>query len=131
MSADFTSDVAFESLRQFAVVWHDKYPQRTDGENRKPPSLTMRAAGVAAVLTEPQLGAVVAEYVRMREEVEQLLSGSVPRSLSLALACVACHDCIGVFVRKDILDCWAMDNGWRDGLCPKCQSVRNEGTLDA
>lgn len=64
---------AFESLRQFADVWHDKYAKPASaGENRKPPSLTMRANDVAAVLTEPQLGAVVAEYERMQTRVAEL-----------------------------------------------------------
>lgn len=64
---------AFEALHRFADVWHDKYAKPASaGENRKPPSLTMRAGGVAAVLTEPQLQAVVAEYARMRQELERL-----------------------------------------------------------
>lgn len=65
-----TDEDAFEALQRFADVWHDKYAQHRapGGENRKPPSLTMRANGVAAVLTEPQLQAVVAEYARMRQE---------------------------------------------------------------
>jgi hypothetical protein len=70
VSIDSTNEDAFEALQQFADVWHDKYAKPASaGENRKPPSLTMRANGVAAVLTEPQMGAVVAEYVRMREQV--------------------------------------------------------------
>src|SRR5438094_8156291 len=36
----------------------------------------MRAGGVAAVLTEPQLQAVVAEYARMREEREDPEQGA-------------------------------------------------------
>lgn len=64
---------AFESLHRFADVWHDKYAKSASaGENRKPPSLTMRANGDAAVLMEPQLGAVVAEHARLREELEHL-----------------------------------------------------------
>lgn len=73
-----TDGDAFEALQRFADVWHDKYAQHHGpcGENRKPPSLTMRANGVAAVLTEPQLGAVVAEYVRMRQEREDPEQGA-------------------------------------------------------
>lgn len=68
-----TNGDAFEALQRFAGVWHDKYAKSTGtGENRKPPSLTMRANGVAAVLTEPQLQAAVAEYARMRQELERL-----------------------------------------------------------
>lgn len=73
-----TDEDAFEALQWFADVWHDKYAQRhaSGVENRKPPSLTMRANGVAAVLTEPQLQAVVAEYARMREEREDPEQGA-------------------------------------------------------
>lgn len=69
-----TDEDAFEAIRHFADVWHDKYAQRhvPGVENRKAPSLTMRANGVAAVLTEPQLQAVVAEYARMRSRVAEL-----------------------------------------------------------
>lgn len=68
-----TAEDAFEALQRFADVWHDKYaqPRVPGGVNRKPPSLTMRAGGVAAVLTEPQLLAVVAEYARMRDELDR------------------------------------------------------------
>jgi hypothetical protein len=60
VSIDSTNEDAFEALQQFADVWHDKYAKPASaGENRKPPSLTMRANGVAAVLTEPQMGAVL------------------------------------------------------------------------
>lgn len=73
-----TDEDAFEALQQFAAVWHDKYVHANGGENRKPPSLTMRANGVAAVLTEPQLRAVVAEYARMwQKRAEQRLLAAV------------------------------------------------------
>lgn len=69
-----TNEDAFGALQRFATVWHDKYDRRhvPGAENRKPPSLTMRANGVAAVLTEPQLQAVVAEYARMQDELKRL-----------------------------------------------------------
>lgn len=65
-----TDEGAFEALQRFAAAWHSKYAHVNGGENRKPPSLTMRADSGTAVLTEPQLRAVVAEYERMREELE-------------------------------------------------------------
>lgn len=62
---------AFEVLQRFAGVWHDKYAKSTGaGENRKPPSLTMRANGGAAVLTEPQLQAAVAGCERTLREMQ-------------------------------------------------------------
>lgn len=73
-----TDEGAFEALQRFAAAWHSKYAHVNGGENRKQPSLTMRADGKAAVLTEPQLRAVVAEYARMRQkQAEQRLLAAV------------------------------------------------------
>lgn len=72
-----TDEGAFEALQRFAAVWHSKYADANGGENRKPPSLTMRAGGVAAVLTEPQLRAVLAENERLRQELERLIPRTV------------------------------------------------------
>lgn len=74
MADNEASDAAFKALQAFAAVWHAKYAHANGGESRKPPSLTMRAGNDAAVLTEPQLHAVVAEYGRMRQkQTEQRL----------------------------------------------------------
>lgn len=78
MSDTAQHDAAFEALQRFAAVWHAKYAHANGGGNRKPPSLTMRAGGDAAALTEPQLQVVVAEYVRMRrKQSEQRLLAAV------------------------------------------------------
>lgn len=47
-------------------------------------------------------------------------AGVVPRTLTLGLACINCHQCVGVFVTQEALDNWALENGWRNGRCPDC-----------
>lgn len=115
MSADFTSDAAFEALQQFADVWHDRYAKSASvGENRKPPSLTMRAGGVAAVLTEPRLQAVVAEYARMRNEWVSDMHAAFAAGLEASRPAEAEQR-------------WQLGQGWIADRVAERQAMRNGG----
>lgn len=69
----------------------------------------------------PPMDVDEAEAVRVvLEENAAFRAGIVPQTLTLGLACVNCHTCVGVFVTQDALDNWARENGWHDGWCPDC-----------
>jgi hypothetical protein len=110
-------DGEFADLRAFCATWLAELEQHGWLSRR-----LLLADG--SELDVGQLAQALGRLAQLKKENAQLLSGSVPRSMSLALACISCHDCVGVFVTKEALENWAAANGWRDGYCPNCEESR-------
>lgn len=110
-------DGEFADLRAFCTTWLAELEQHGWLSRR----LLLEDG---SELDVGRLAQALGRLAELERDNAQLLSGSVPRSMSLALACVSCHDCVGVFVTKQALQDWAAANGWHDGCCPNCLITR-------